>query len=80
MARNNGPRRLAIDEFILGTIGIGGFAVFVIALAVSIGSVVFGIIISIVLIMALVDYYEGIWRTNGDILAAIATRTRVLLS
>lgn len=66
MAGKNGSRRLAVDEFILGTIGIAGFAVFVIALVISIGSVVFGIIIAIVLIMALVDFYEGIWKTDAD--------------
>ena len=66
MAQNDGaPRRLLFTEMLMGAIAIFGLALFVVGLVVSIGSVPFGIIVTVVLTMALVDYYQSIW-SNGD--------------
>ena len=47
-------------EVIVGAIGVSGFAVFVVALAISVESWAFGIIMSIGLLMAIVDYFQSI--------------------
>jgi nitrogen fixation-related uncharacterized protein len=49
-----------MDNLITGLIAVAIFLAFVIGLAVSIGSIPFSIIIGLVSVMMLVDFYESI--------------------
>lgn len=51
-----------IDNLIMGVIGIGLLIAFVVGLAISIGSIPFGVIVAGVLVLALVEFYESAVR------------------
>jgi hypothetical protein len=58
-----------MSNFIAGAIGMLLICSFLIGLAVSIGSVPFGIIVAVVLTMALVDFFQSVvsnWKQDSD--------------
>ena len=52
-------------NFITGFLAIALLSVFAGGLAISIGSIEFGVIVAIVLIMCYVDFFESVWKSRS---------------
>lgn len=53
-----------MTNFITGVLAMVLFSLFAGGLAISIGSMEFGIIVAVVLIMCYVDFFESVWANR----------------
>ena len=51
--------KTGLDNLITGIIGMALVGAFLVGLAISIGSIPFGVIVLVILVLALYEFYEG---------------------